>query len=88
MRKNILITGKDSYIGSKFSEYATEYGDMVRTIDMITDDWGKRIFLLSMRLFTLLPLFTNMSVSTLKKSALMLIQSLRMMSQKRRRTMV
>lgn len=44
MRKNILITGKDSYIGSKFSEYATEYGDMVSTIDMITDDWRKEDF--------------------------------------------
>lgn len=35
----VLITGQDSYIGSMFCEYTTEYYDAVDTIDMRTDDW-------------------------------------------------
>ncbi|MBQ2971187.1 MAG: NAD-dependent epimerase/dehydratase family protein [Ruminococcus sp.] len=39
MSKKILITGENSYVGSMFAEFTTEYGDVVDTIDMIGDDW-------------------------------------------------
>ncbi|MBQ8859925.1 MAG: NAD-dependent epimerase/dehydratase family protein [Ruminococcus sp.] len=39
MRKRVLITGKNSYIGDCFSEFTTEYYDAVDTIDMIGDSW-------------------------------------------------
>lgn len=39
MKKRVLITGENSYIGSKFQEYTTKYYDAVDAIDMCTDDW-------------------------------------------------
>lgn len=39
MGKKILITGKNSYIGSMFCDFTTKYGDVVDTIDMIGKAW-------------------------------------------------
>lgn len=39
MGKNILITGKNSYIGNSFCDYTTKYGDTVSVVDTIGDDW-------------------------------------------------
>ena len=39
MGKRVLITGKDSYIGSMFCAYTTEYFDVIDTLDVRTDEW-------------------------------------------------
>ncbi len=44
MRKRVLITGKDSYVGSMFCSYTTEYGYTVDTVDMIGDGWKSEDF--------------------------------------------
>ncbi len=44
MGKRILITGKNSYIGSKFCDFTTKYGNTVDTVDMIGDDWKNHDF--------------------------------------------
>lgn len=44
MGKKILITGKDSYIGSMFCDFITEYGNEADTIDMIGEEWNNYSF--------------------------------------------
>lgn len=39
MSKRILITGKDSYIGDSFAQYAKGYSYTVDIVDMLTDEW-------------------------------------------------
>ena len=36
---NILITGKDSYIGLHIKEYLESYGHSVYEVDTISDEW-------------------------------------------------
>lgn len=42
----ILITGKDSYIGTSFEKWVEQYGDqyIVDTIDVRNDEWKKQSF--------------------------------------------
>jgi len=42
--KKILITGKDSYIGTSFEIYAKEKGYEVDTVDMIDPSWREKSF--------------------------------------------
>ena len=42
--KKILITGKDSYIGTSFEAFAKENGYEVDTVDMIGDGWREKSF--------------------------------------------
>lgn len=44
MGKRILITGKNSYIGSKFCDFTTKYGNTVDTVDMIGEEWRNHDF--------------------------------------------
>lgn len=37
--KRVLITGKNSYIGTKVEKYLEGYGYQVDTLDMVCDDW-------------------------------------------------
>lgn len=39
MSKQILITGRNSYIGSMFAEFTTEYGYVTDIVDMIGMEW-------------------------------------------------
>lgn len=36
---NILIVGKDSYIGNHLDEWLTKYGHEVNQLDLLTEDW-------------------------------------------------
>ena len=44
--KRILITGKDSFIGTSFEKYMASYGTeySIETVDMISDEWRKMDF--------------------------------------------
>ena len=44
--KKILITGADSYIGTSFENYISEFGDeyIIDTVDMLGDAWKDKDF--------------------------------------------